>query len=231
MTKLVHFRLCPLSRSIRLALSELKVDATLEEEKPWEWREAFLALNPSGELPVFCPDDNKAAICGSYAISEYLADAQSTSAPSQTKLFPGSAEQRAECRRVVDWFHGKFNREVTRPLLEEKIYSRFDPTGARKPDADALRAARNNLRYHLGYLEFLSHDRNWLAGSEMSFADLAAAAHISTLDYVAEADWDDKPMARQWYARMKSRPSMRPILAERVPGAPLPPAHYPDPDF
>jgi len=198
----------------------------LEEEKPWEWREAFLALNPSGELPVLCPD-GKAAVCGSYAISEYLAETHTA----QSKLFPGSVEQRAESRRVVDWFHGKFNREVTRPLLEEKLYSRYDPAGARKPDADALRAARANLRYHLGYLEFLSHDRNWLAGPDMSFADLAAAAHISSLDYLGEAVWDDKPMARQWYARMKSRPSMRPILSERVPGAPLPPAHYADPDF
>lgn len=226
MSKLIHFRLCPLSRSIRLALGELKVEAALEEEKPWEWREAFLALNPSGELPVLVPD-GKAAVCGSYAVSEYLSETQ----PAPAKLFPGAAEQRAECRRVVDWFHGKFNREVTKPLLEEKIYSRFDKAGARKPDADLLRAARANLRYHMGYLEFLSHDRNWLAGSEMSFADLAAAAHISSLDYLGEAVWDDKPMARQWYARMKSRPSMRPILAERVPGAPLPPAHYADPDF
>jgi glutathione S-transferase len=228
MTKLIHFRLCPHSRSIRLALGELKIEAALEEEKPWEWRDAFLKLNPSGELPVLAPD-GKAAVCGAYAISEFLSDTQS--AASQARLFPGSPELRAEQRRVVDWFHGKFNREVTRPLLEEKIYSRFDPAGARKPDSDALRAARGNLRYHLGYLEFLSHDRNWLAGPDMSFADLAAAAHVSCLDYVGEALWDDKPMARQWYARMKSRPSMRAILAERVPGAPLPPAHYPDPDF
>ncbi len=231
MTKLIHSRLCPHSRSVRLALGELKVEVSLEEEKPWEWREAFLALNPSGELPVLVPD-GRAAVCGAYAISEYLADTQGASTTAaQPKLFPGGPEQRAECRRVVDWFHGKFNREVTKPLLEEKIYSRFDPAGARKPDADALRAARANLRYHLGYLEFLSHDRNWLAGPEMSFADLAAAAHISALDYVGEAVWDDKPMARQWYARMKSRPSMRAMLSERVPGAPLPPAHYPDPDF
>jgi glutathione S-transferase len=223
MSKLVHFRLCPHSRAIRLALGELKLDAALEEEKPWEWREAFLALNPTGELPVLVPD-GKAAICGSYAISEYLAD-------TNARLFPGTPEQRAESRRVVEWFHAKFNREVTRPLLEEKLYSRFDRAGARKPDADTLRAARANLRYHLGYLEFLSHDRNWLAGPDMSFADLAAAAHISVLDYLGEAVWDERPMSRQWYARMKSRPSMRAILTERVPGAPPPPAHYADPDF
>ena len=228
MHKLIHFRLCPLSRSIRLALAEHKVEVALEEERPREWREQFLAINPSGELPVLVPA-NGLPVCGAYAVSEYLSDTR-TEGP-LPRLFPGSPAERAEVRRVVDWFHGKFNREVTQPLLEEKIYSRFDPAGARKPDADLMRGARSNLRYHLGYLEFLAHDRNWLAGADMSFADLAAAAHISCLDYVDETVWDERPMARQWYARVKSRPSMRGILAERVPGAPLPPAHYADPDF
>lgn len=228
MPKLVHFRLCPFSRSIRLALAEHKVEVTLEEERPWEWRQELLALNPAGELPVLCPD-GQAPVCGAYAISEYLFETLPEG--HIPRLFPGTPEQRAECRRLVDWFHGKFNREVTQPLLEEKVYSRYDPKGDRKPDPDILRGARANLRYHLGYLDFLAHDRNWLAGPEMSFADFCAAAQISCIDYLDEPVWDERQMARQWYARLKSRPSMRAILAERVPGAPMPPAHYSDPDF
>ena len=231
MHKLVHFRLCPFSRSVRLALAELKIEVKLEDERPWDWRTEFLALNPSGELPVLCPDD-RAPVCGTYAISEYLADtAGPMAASSAMALFPGDAAQRAEIRRLADWFHGKLYREVTQPLLDQKIYSRFDASGVRKPDADVLRSARANLRYHLGYLEFLMHERNWLAGPDMSFADLCVGAHISCLDYLNEIAWDDRSAARQWYARMKSRPSLRVILAERVPGAPLPPQHYMDPDF
>ena len=225
MPKLIHYRLCPRSRSVRLALAELKQDIALEEEKPWEWREAFLAVNPSGELPVLVPE-NGIPVCGSYAISEYLA-----AATGQPRLFPGTAAESAEVRRLVDWFHGKLRLEVTEPLLDEKVYARFDTQGTRKPDPEALRAARTNLRYHVQYLDFLSHDRNWLAGTEMSFADLAAAAHVSSLDYVGEIAFEGAPSARQWYARMKSRPSMRAILAERAPGAPNPPPHYADPDF
>ena len=231
MHRLVHFRLCPFSRSVRLALAELKIDVKLEDEKPWDWRPEFLALNPSGELPVFCPE-GLPPVCGTYAISEYLADsAGPPAANAGLALFPGDAVQRAEVRRLADWFHRKLNREVTEPLLEEKIYSRFDTSGSRKPDADVLRQARANMRYHLGYLDFLTHDRNWLAGPEMSFADLCVAAHLSCLDYLDEIAWDERLAARQWYARMKSRPSMRAILAERAPGAPLPPQHYMDPDF
>ena len=231
MLKLVHYRLCPFSRSVRLALSELKIEAKLEDERPWEWREGLLALNPSGELPVLC-SETAAPICGVYAVSEYLADQHdATAAPSSFRLFPGSHGQRAEARRLVDWFHGKLDREVTRPLIEEKVYSRFDPKGARKPDSETLRNARANLRYHMRYMEFLAHDRNWLAGPEPSFADLCVAAQLSCLDYLDELAWDEQPSARLWYARMKSRPSMRTLLAERVPGAPHPPSHYADPDF
>jgi glutathione S-transferase len=227
MQRLIHFRLCPFSRSIRLALGELRQDVTLEDERPWDWRESFLGLNPSGELPVLVLDGTE-PICGSYALSEYLEDRHGTSVG---RIFPGGATERAEVRRLVDWFHGKMNREVTQPLLDEKIYSRFDKSGSRKPDVDVLRQARANLRYHMSYLGFLTHERNWLAAGAMSFADMAAAAHLSVLDYLDEIGWDQHPATRLWYARIKSRPSMRPLLAERVPGAPTPPAHYPDPDF
>ena len=231
MLKLVHFRLCPFSRSVRLALAELKIEVKLEDERPWEWRQELLTLNPAGELPVLCPPE-VAPICGAYAISEYLADSQDPAAlASIMRLFPGSPANRAEVRRLVDWFHGKLNREVTSRLIEEKVYSRFDQTGTRKPDADALRGARGNLRYHLGYLEFLSHDRNWLAGADPSYADLCAAAHLSCLDYLDEIAWDERPALRQWYARIKSRPSVRALLSERIPGAPMPPSHYANPDF
>ena len=80
------------------------------------------------------------------------------------------------------------------------------------------------------YIGFLVDYRRWLAGDEMSFADLAAAAHVSCLDYLGVISWDNFPSARTWYMRMKSRKSFRGILEDRIPGLAAPP-HYPDPDF
>lgn len=227
MNRLIHFRLCPRSRFVRLALSELRIEVKLEEERPWDYRRELLEINPAGELPILCLD-GVAPLCGSYAISEYLSESPERASPA---LLPAGREQRAEVRRLIDWFNGKMLREVTQPLIEEKVVSRFRAEGPRQPDAENLRAGRANLRYHLGYIDFLAHDRSWLAGPEMSFADLAAAAHLSCLDYLGEIGWDEVASARQWYARMKSRPSLRAQLAERVAGAPMPPAYYPDPDF
>lgn len=235
-TKLTQYRLCPRSRAIRLALAELGLDAELAEEQPWQYRPSFLAKNPAAELPVL-EYANGLLLCGAYAISEYLAETAAASAaqapsPSARRmdLFPGNAEERAEARRLADWFNGKLDREVTREMLTEKVYQRLHPTHPQSPDPEILRAVRTNLRYHLSYVSYLSEARRWLAGEQPSFADLSAAAHISVLDYLGEIPWAEYPAAKLWYARVKSRPSFRPLLADRVPGA-APPVHYTDLDF
>lgn len=233
MHTLTHFRLCPHSRSIRLLLGEIGIEARLVEERPWEYRPELLALNPAGELPVLALDSGP-VLCGAYAASEYIAE-ELKRHPLDGRpvpLFPGTREERAEVRRLVDWFHGKLDREVTREFLEEKVYRGYR-TGSGNggaPDPAILRAVRANLRYHLSYVAYLAHGRRWLAGDDMSFADLAAAAHLSTLDYLGEVPWDAYESAKHWYARVKSRPSFRPLLADRISGTPAP-VHYTNLDF
>ena len=232
MHKLTHFRLCPLSRSVRVMLAELGLQIQSVEEQPWDFSETFLRLNPAGELPVLEIDAGP-ALCGTYSISEYVAEELKRHPVDGlgVPLFPGNREARAEVRRLVDWFHNKLHREVTRELLYEMVYARLQPgMSGLSPDADILRAIRANLRYHLSYIGYLAHGRRWLAGEDMSFADLAAAAHLSTIDDFDEIPWETYPKAKDWYARIKSRPSFRPLLADRIPGTP-PPRHYADLDF
>jgi glutathione S-transferase len=229
MLRLIHYALCPFSRSIRLALGECAMIVELEEERPWAWRRDFLQLNPAGTLPVLV-ERQGFVICGAYAISEFLAETQqkhSRNGDGQPHdvLFPGSAGDRAEVRRLTDWFHNKFDQESSRYLLEEKVYQRFADFGRRSPDPDLIRAGRTNLRYHLSYICHLVEGRKWLAGDILSFADLAAGGHLSVLDYLGEVPWEEFPQAKQWYALLKSRPSFRPILADRLPGMP-PQRHY-----
>jgi glutathione S-transferase len=231
--RLTQYRLCPRSRSVRLALAEYGHEVTLLDENPWDWRKGFLAKNPAGEMPVL-EYDNGLTLCGVYSISEFIAEevmpsptAVSSSPPA---LIPGDREDRAEVRRLIDWFHGKFDREVTRELLMEKVYESMRPSGGSAPDAAILRAVRSNLRYHLSYTAYLADTRRWLAGDDLSFADFAAAAHLSTVDYLGEMPWNEYPAVKIWYQRMKSRPSFRALLADRVPGSP-PPLAYSDLDF
>ena len=232
-TRLTQYRLCPRSRSIRLALAEYGIEVALLDENPWEWRKGFLAKNPAGEMPVL-EYDNGLTLCGAYSISEFIADDPLPNAtvmgPKPSPLFPGNREDRAEVRRLIDWYHGKFDREVTRELLNEKVYQTMQPSGGLAPDPAILRAVRANLRYHLAYTGYLADARRWLAGDDLSFADFAAAAHISTVDYLGEMPWHEYPAVKAWYQKIKSRPSFRALLADRVPGS-SPPLAYSDLDF
>jgi glutathione S-transferase len=172
-------------------------------------------------------------VSGAYAISEYVGELVRRGEPEDRLRdpFPGSDEDRAEVRRLVDWFHRKLAAEVSREMLREKVEVRLRPELARhRPDAELMRALRANLRYHLSYVSHLVDQRRWLAGDDMSFADLAAAGHLSCLDYLDEVPWDAFPAAREWYVRLKSRPSFRPLLADRLPGI-VAPLHYDNLDF
>ncbi len=231
MHRLTHYQLCPHSRSIRLSLGELRLPVELVHEFPWAWRQSFLALNPSGALPVLEMSEG-VVLCGSYAISEYLGDAYPKHPVdgADGPMFPGDIEERAEVRRLVDWFHIKFDREVTRELLLEKHYPRAVGGNGHPPDSAMLRAITKNLKYHLDYICFLADHRNWLAGDDLSFADLAAGAHVSVLDYLGEIDWSHYASAGAWYARLKSRKSFHPLLDDYLPNHP-PAVHYADLDF
>ncbi len=234
---LTQYRLCPRSRSVRLALAEGGYDVDLVDENPWDWRQGFLAKNPAGEFPVL-EFDNGLTLAGVYSISEFLAE--DVSPPAQvsagltaarmTPLIPGNREDRAEVRRLIDWFHGKFDREISRELVHEKVIQRMRPSNPAPPDADILRAVRTNLRYHLMYISYLANSRRWLAGDDLSFADFAAAGHISVVDYLGEVPWSEVPDVKSWYQRIKSRPAFRTLLADRVAGT-APPSAYADLDF
>lgn len=222
MRLLYHLLLSPFSRKVRVALAEKGVPFEMKAEKVWERRPEFLALNPAGQVPVLVDEDGT-VLADSCVIVEYLEETLP-----EPPLIGTDPVTRAEVRRLVMWFDLKFYREVTRNLTGEKVQKRF--LGLGEPNSEAIRAGHANLPVHLDYIAWLAERRNWLAGETFSLADIAAAAHISTLDYIGDVPWDKHAAAKDWYARIKSRPSFRPLLADHIPGLP-PPKYYADLDF
>lgn len=222
MRTLYHFPVLPASRKIRLMIGEKKLEAQFHIEKPWERSEALTKLNPACDVPVLV-ENSGVSICGDVAIAEYLEEAYP-----DINLLGKTAEQRAETRRLCQWFDQKFSDEVSRHLIHEKMIKRFTKEGY--PNGQAIRAANSNIHYHMEYISWLTGHRNWLAGKDLSIADLCAAAHFSCLDYLNDVPWDRHPDAKDWYQRIKSRPCFQEILKDRLPGMP-PPEHYADLDF
>ena len=222
MRVLFHLPLSPFARKVRLVLAEKRLPFELRTEKTWERRPAFLELNPAGTVPVLS-EDNGLVIPDSSVICEYLDEAYP-----DVGLMGQTLAERVEVRRLTAWFDGKFAQEVTQNLLGEKYMRRL--TGRGNPDPAAIRLGYTALRYHLDYIGWLAETRKWLAGSALSLADFAEAAHLSSLDFIGDVDWTLSTPARDWYARVKSRPGFRGLLQDRVPGI-TPPKHYDDLDF
>ncbi|MBT5429003.1 MAG: glutathione S-transferase family protein [Rhodospirillaceae bacterium] len=219
---LYHLWLSPHSRKVRLTLAEKNLPFNMVAEQTWERRRDFLALNPTGEVPVLIEEDNT-VLSESMAICEYLEEKHP-----EPNLIGENPYDRAEVRRLVAWFDKKFDEEVTCKLVNEKVMKRF--LGLGEPDSREIRAAKTNIHTHLNYITFLTDRRFWLAGDKISLADFAAAAHLSCIDYLGDVPWIDHVSAKNWYARMKSRPSFRQILSDAIPGLPAP-KYYSDPDF
>ncbi len=222
MQTLYHLWLSPFCRKVRIVLHEKKIDFDLKVENVWERRKDFLALNPAGEVPVLV-EPGGAALSGGDVISEFMDEIHP-----EPPLVGRHPLERAEVRRLVAWFDVKFNDEVTQNLVGEKVMKRFLGLGA--PDSKAIRAGHNNIHTHLSYISYLIERRKWLAGNELTLADISAAAHLSTIDYLGDVPWEDHHPAKDWYARIKSRPSFRPLLSDHIPGAP-PSKHYANLDF
>ena len=230
MLTLFHHPFCPHSRFVRLVLAELGATPRLAEERVWERRQEFLALNPAGATPVLV-EEGRPSVPGAAIIVEYLNETRAERLTA-LGLMPSDPDGRVEIRRLTGWFNDKFFEEVSGALVMERIYKRYIPAaqGGGPPDTDALRAARNNIRYHLAYIGWLVRKRDWLAGESLTFADLAAAAHMSAVDYLGEVPWDEDDTAKARYARIKSRPAFRALHTETLPGL-QPSPSYADLDF
>lgn len=220
---LYQFPLCPFSRKVRLLMGEKGIGYELLRENPWERNDEFLDLNPAGLTPVMVHSIRGTVLSYSSAICEYLEETVDN-AP----MISGNAENRAEIRRLTTWFDEQFFQRVTAPLLHERMEKRIVQRVT--PDATVLRVAMKEANNLLGYVDWILDQRNWLAGSSLSLADLSGAAQLSVADYLGGIDWRSHEQTKQWYAGLKSRPAFRPLLSERMEVI-TPPPHYELVDF
>ena len=221
MRTLYHHTLSAAARKVRLVLHEKHLTFDERVVDPWQRDPTLIALNPAGEVPVLVENENP--IVDATTICEYLEDAYP-----ENSLLGSMPLERAEARRLAAWFDVKFAREVNDHLVGEKLIKRVTSRAA--PDSRALKAGRENLQTHMQYIAWLAERRRWLAGDHITVADLSAAAQLSLLDYIGDVPWDNEPLVKEWYVRLKSRPSFRCLLRDTVPGVPAA-AVYADLDF
>lgn len=225
MYRLYCHPICPFSRKVRIHLAAKGIGFEMVQENFWQRRKEFIAMNPAGTIPILFDNKNSAIIVNSDVILEYIEEKHK-----ENKSFLGeSLVNRAEVRRLQNWFDDKFYTEVTKHVLKERYFNKFTKKD-NSPKPETLRAIRRNLNIHLSYIEYILETRKYLAGDQISIADFAAAAQISVLDYFGDINWNHYVPARDWYSLIKSHKIFGEILKDRLPNI-APPPYYSKLDF
>ena len=221
-TLIYHYPLCPFCRLVRLAYYEKGIPHALLTEIPWERRPAFLEKNPLGTLRMI-EEQNECRLSGAITICEYLNETNPL-----PDLLGETPQGRAEVRRLIEWVNSVFYLDVVKPILDERVYKTLRHKGG--PDSNILRAARQNYKILMPYLDWIASRRSYLGGRYISCADLMVAAHLSVLDYLGELDWTQLSDIKTWYAKIKSRASFKSLLQDKIGGI-MPVEEYTNLDF
>ena len=219
MKRLWHWPIDPLARTVRLLLGEKGWAFEAIVIRPWVADLELAGLAPGASQPALLDTDAevRVAALGTLAICEYIEEAKS--AP---RLLPFTPVERAEARRIWQWSEENFA-GINNTLLAERVnqWVRRD----RVPDSLALRQGAHALKNRMTFLDALAGERPYMAGRNLTLADLSIAAHLSSYDYFGDVPWEACPDLKSWYTRMKSRPSFRPLLEDRL-EAVRPVRHY-----
>lgn len=208
MRDLYHYPLDAFGRVVRIYLHEKSLDYRSMEEFPWDRKKLFSENHVFSDLPTLIETDGT-IIESAYSIIEHVEQSYRANA-----LMGDSLKMKSEVRRISMLFNVYFFSEVTNNIIFEKIIKKYLDRSS--PDSSSIRKGNGNLEKYFEYIAWLTNRRNWLAGNEFSLADISAAAQISCLDYVGSIEWEKYPEVKDWYVRIKSRPSFREILHDKI---------------
>jgi glutathione S-transferase len=177
-----------------MVLHEKRLDFEIREVDLSNKSEGFLAVSPTGKVPVVVVDGD--SLYESNVINQYLDE--TTGGP---KLMPQSPKQRAYARiwmafADTDFFPAVFVTSVGR---------------GRGFSEDQISKAFEKLKTALGKLEERLKDRDYLA-DEFSLADIAYAGNfvrLRELEERGEASLDGYPNVAAWIGRLESRESYK----------------------
>ena len=210
MITLYHYYFCSSSRYIRLILEEHKIRYDTQLENYFKPQKDFLQLNPAGNLPVLVNEENFAVV-GANACIEYIKDLEVS-----TKLFVDDYREKAEINRLIHWFDVIFKKEVFDPIIYEKVYSRIVKNIT--PNSENIRAALNNLDFHIQYFNYLLNSKNYFIKDELTYLDFLAAANFSVLDFLGLLNLNGYENIKEWYFKIKSRQSFKTLLKDQIVG-------------
>ena len=194
----------PYVRSVRAILEEKGQPYRVQAMKPGEHKSAaYLALHPFGRVPMIEHDGFK--LYETQAILRYL-DAIFPEPALQPKE-PKAAARMNQVMGINDWYLF----DVGRVIVFQRIVG--PAIFGQTPDEAAIAQAAPKVPVCIGELNRLLGDNPFLAGEQVSLADLLLAPQLDYLYRTPEGRSAMKGTALEaWLTRISARPSMQATL-------------------
>ena len=74
------------------------------------------------------------------------------------------------------------------------------------------------MDFHIQYFNYLLNSKNYFIKDELTYLDFLAAANFSVLDYLGLLNLKSYESIREWYFKIKSRPSFKTLLKDQIVG-------------
>ena len=195
--------------SARLALAEKGVTHELVDVPFGTHRqEPHLTRQPFAKLPAF--EHDGFALYETQAIMRYV-DAV-VPGPRLQPEEPRAAARMNQLMGITDWY---VMRQVSMPITRNRVVA---PRVKRPVDENEIVGAIPNARICIAEIGRLLGDHPWMAGNEISLADLLLAAHLSMFAQAPEGAQilEEHENLKGWLARIEARSSMRATTWDRL---------------
>ncbi|MDE2464255.1 MAG: glutathione S-transferase [Alphaproteobacteria bacterium] len=154
----------------------------------------FRALNPNGLIPVLKDED--LVLWESHAIVRYLCARYGNGS-----LWTEDARIRAESDKWMEW-----TSTTLQPTFTGGVFWGFYRTPPAQRNWNAIHAALNRCVELFGILDRVLSDRSFLAGDQLSMADIVAGAQLYRY-FTLDIERPRLPHVEAWYQRLSQRPA------------------------
>jgi glutathione S-transferase len=222
------------AQKVRVALAEkgLEYRDRLMTLRGDQFDPQYMKLNPNAVVPTLIHDGKP--VIESSVILYYIDEAFPT-----PPLMPRDPLERAKVRlvnKLVDeyvhnsctiltfatafrpWFAGLTGEQIEQRLAKSPSKKRTEYKRDVALNGLDSKFAREALEYHEKLLKLIDEaGGGWLAGSELSLADIAVIPYVLRLELLRMSRlWDGHPGVASWYKRMLARPSVKKEILDRM---------------
>ena len=195
----------PFVRKVRVALAEKGIAYDLIPVMPMGQTPESLAISPLGKIPVY--QDGEFTLPDSSCIIAYLE--KTTPTP---PLYPADARAYGKALFLEEYADTRLA-EMLGPLFVQRIVNVKIMKG--EPDQAAIEEALEHTPPVLDYLEGAVGDEEYLAGGQLSVADIAVATQFVNWAHAGETvDATRWPRLAAYLERIHARPSFKAVIEE-----------------